>query len=94
MPGAESGHKPSKNRGPILSWPTLPLVWIYLGYLLPREVRERRFEPSFGDLHQDYLVFLLVRRSWGSKIGMNILIAFWVFKLFMECIETMYEKGE
>jgi len=79
-------------------------MWVFLGYLLPRGIRERQFRPTIEDLYQGYLVDLIElkrmkkRRRLGKVImvlvllGMNILFAFWVAKAFVECLLGMFKK--
>jgi hypothetical protein len=83
-----------------LYWDNLPRIWIFLGYFLPRSVRERVFRPALEDLYQDYLEDLRTlnckaqSRGLGFfvttsvKLLMNVMFPFWSTVLL---IQTAYE---
>jgi hypothetical protein len=88
------------------SWFSLPRLWVILGCLLPRSVREREFRPMFEELHEDYVVDLIelertttARRlskatASVTKFVMNLVFAGWVAKLFAECVLRAFHKRE
>ncbi len=88
----------------ILSWAGLPRLWEPLGWVLPRDVRERQFTPAFEDIRQDYLLDLRQlrldeqvfrmspRRVALIKFCMNVRTVFWTAKLLSECILGAFRK--
>ena len=88
------------------SWTSLPRIWVFLGYLMPRTIREREFQPSFEDLHQGYLEDLKDLRLKAQsrrlgflittmiKIAMNVIFGFWSSVLFMQCAYGAFKRRE
>jgi hypothetical protein len=49
---------------PAISPPSFPRIWALFAYLLPREIRERVYEPAHQELLEDYLE---ARRRFRTK---------------------------
>ena len=84
----------TQRTGGSLTWSSLPRLWQLTGYLLPKDVREKEFNPSFEDLYQDYLLFLRKHRGGWVRFGQNVLFVLWTSKLITECFLGMFRKED
>lgn len=92
QPEKQAHQSKMKMRRP--SWASLPRMFTLAGYVLPKDVREQQFEPSFEDLYQDYLLWLRTHRGGFRRLWQNVLMALWTSKLFTECLTGMFKQKE
>ena len=63
-----------------------PLFWEQFGWLMPRSVRRRSFEPAFNDMLDDYFVLQARRQTkWGRRWLVTCYTS-WTLLLFIRCL--------
>jgi hypothetical protein len=70
-----------------------PRLWEILAYLLPRDARQRIYEPARAELLEDYLLSRSCRRGWWSRLAVNGVFLVRTLLLAGECGRVLFTSG-
>jgi hypothetical protein len=67
-----------------------PRCWEILAYLLPRDSRQRMYQPARAELLEDYLLSRRCRRGWWSRLSVNVVFLVRTLLLAGECGRVLF----
>jgi hypothetical protein len=67
-----------------------PRCWEILAYLLPRDARQRIYEPARAELLEDYLLSRTCRRGWWSNLAVTAVFLVRTLLLAGECGRVLF----
>jgi hypothetical protein len=67
-----------------------PRFWEILAYLLPRDSRQRVYEPARAELLEDYLLSRSCRRGWWSRLAVDAVFLVRTLLLAGECGRVLF----